>query len=60
MPYCWKTEYYCIDKDDDAVNWLGTLEEAEAYAESHDDIVRIDKVKHYQDDTETVWEKDDD
>ena len=58
MPYCWKTEYYCIDEADDAVNWLDTLDDARAYADAHDDIVRIEEVRHYQDDSETVWERD--
>lgn len=59
MPYCWKIEYYVIE-DDDAVEWCDTLEAARAYAADHSEVTRIDEVRHYQDDTETVWEKDDD
>jgi len=55
MPYCWKTEYY-VYEDDEAINWCDTLEEARAYAASHPSVTHIDEVRHYQDDTETVWE----
>jgi hypothetical protein len=55
MPYCWKTEYYVI-KDDDAIEWCDTYKEALDAAKGFD-ADRIEKVKHYSDDHETIWEK---
>lgn len=56
MAHIWKTEFYCIGPDDEAFAWHDSIEDAQAELSSNPDMVRIEKVTHYIDDRETVWE----
>ena len=56
MAYCWKTEYHAIAKGGDTLAYLDTLEEAKVVRGCH----RVERVKYYLDERDTVWESNDD
>lgn len=56
MAYCYQIEYY-VYEGDDAVAWVDDYSEALSYC-GKDAVTKIEKVMHYLDDHETMWERD--
>lgn len=57
MAYCWKEEYSVRDGDGEDMNWFDGLEDALKWAIENNGY-EVVKMKHYQIDYETVWERE--